>query len=137
MRYLFISLMLVSGVVKAEPSPVGDVAIIDLSMASMACAAVQKVNPQAVDKIESFYLSDSIKLYQLYHDFSYEVSERNIGGLYNIIIGEPAVKAQSLHSITGAKNYLLSYLQKTDAKNCSEIRKYSNQILSKYYNKLL
>lgn len=136
MRFILILLILVSGVARSDLSPKGDNAIISLSLASLACAAVQKVNPEAVDIVDEAYMDHSIKLYQFYHDFPYDIAKRNQIGLYKILTDEPAIKAQSLRSVAGAKNYLSQYLRKTDATECSQIREYSNKILSVYGKKL-
>jgi len=53
-------------------------------------------------------------------------------GFYNILTGEPAIKEQSLNSISGAKNYVSKYLTKTDANTCNEIHAKANYILNKY-----
>ncbi|HBV75977.1 MULTISPECIES: hypothetical protein [Vibrio] len=78
------------------------------------------------------YLQDSITLYSHYHNFSIEKSRLHQEGIFDIITGEPAVKAQALNSNVGATAYLSKYLSKTDAESCSEIREYSDKILDKY-----
>lgn len=118
--------------VQAQPLPAGDNAIIHLSLASLACSAIQKVNPEAVDKMSDNYLDNAIKLYQYYHNFPYEKAKENQMGMYNLLIGESVIKAQSLHSVVGAKTYLAKYLITTDANECSEIELYSQKLLAIY-----
>ncbi|QSX31093.1 hypothetical protein JYB88_05475 [Shewanella cyperi] len=117
---------------QAETSPTGDNAVFSLSMASLVCAAVQKVNPEAVGKLSDNYLKDSIKLYQFYHNNDYETAKNNQTSMFNLITGEAAIKAQSLRSVTGARAYIEKSLIKTDAKECSQIRYYAEKVLSHY-----
>lgn len=117
-------------------SPEGDQVIIDLAMANVACAAVQNVNPEAVNSTYNNYFNDSVSLYQRYHNMIKEKSERNQKGFYKILTSENAIKAQSLNSIVGAKKYLSQYLVKTDATSCSELKSAANRVLSKYNEKL-
>lgn len=116
----------------ATSDPKGDAAILDLALASTACAAVKKVNPDAVSGSRD-YLGDGIALYQLFHDIPHERAAKHQQGMFAVITAERAIKAQALHSVAGAKDYLQQYLFKTDAKNCVGIRGSANKIL-KIYN---
>jgi hypothetical protein len=117
-------------------SPAGDQVIIDLAMANVACAAVQSVNPEAVNSTYNNYFDDSVSLYQRYHNMTKEKSKKNQKVFYKILTSENAIKAQSLNSIVGAKKYLSQYLVKTDAASCSELKPAANRVLSKYNEKL-
>jgi hypothetical protein len=117
--------------------PAGDQAIIDLAMANVACAAVQRVNPEVVDSTYNNYFGDSVYLYQKFHNITEEKSEQNQKGFYNILTSERAIKAQSLNSVAGATKYLSQYLVKTDAGSCNELKQAANRILAKYNEKLL
>jgi hypothetical protein len=117
-------------------SPAGDQSIIDLAMANVACAAVQIINPEAVNSAYNNYFNDSVFLYQRFHGMDNEKAERNQKGFYKILTSENAIKAQSLNSIVGAKKYLSQYLIKTDAKSCGELRLAANRVLAKYNEKL-
>ncbi|AZG37078.1 hypothetical protein [Shewanella psychromarinicola] len=113
-------------------SPIEDQVIIDLAMANVACAAVQSVNPEAVNSSYGNFFNDSVHLYHQFHGMSKEKSEKNQKAFYKIITSENAVKAQSLNSVVGAKKYLSQYLIKTDANSCSELKKIANKVLVKY-----
>lgn len=117
---------------KPEQTPKGDMAIFNLGMASVICAAVRDVNPDAIDGDSNLFFSDSVALYKNFHNFSLEKSEKHQQGWYDIITGEAAIKAQSLNSINGAKTYVNQYLVKTDAASCNEIHVKANYILKKY-----
>lgn len=116
----------------ANIDPKGDNAILYLSQASVACAAIQDVNAEAVDKVKKTYLLDAIKLYGYYHAFDYNTAKSHQLGWYKILTGEAAIKAQGLRSVTGAKIYLSQLFIKTDANECSQIRFYANRILVIY-----
>lgn len=117
---------------KVIKSPEGDMAILNLGTASMVCASVRDVNPDAIKGNSKSFFSDSVKLYSYFHSFSLDRSRENQMGFYNRLTGEPAIKEQSLNSISGAKNYVSKYLTKTDANTCNEIHAKANYILSKY-----
>lgn len=117
-------------------NPTGDQTIIDLAMANIACAAVQSVNPEAVNSTYNNYFNDSVHLYQRFHNITKEESERNQQSFYKILTSENAIKAQSLNSIVGAKKYLSQYLIKTDAGTCGELKQAANSVLAKYNEKL-
>ncbi|MEM5481566.1 hypothetical protein WNY97_17295 [Pseudoalteromonas fuliginea] len=120
----------------ANINPKGDDAIFNLSQASIVCAAIQDVNAEAVDEVKSNYLSDAIKLYGYYHAYDYATSKKHQLGWYKILTGEPAVKAQALRSVKGARAYLSHFLVKTDANECSQISFYADKVLAVYNLKL-
>lgn len=113
-------------------TPKGDIAILNLSTASVICAAVRSVNPDAIKGDSKLYFTDAVSLYAYFHNFDLDKSNKHQLGYYQIITGEPAIKAQSLNSISGAQNYVDQYLIKTDATNCQEIHSKANYILNKY-----
>ncbi|MFA0143857.1 hypothetical protein AB4430_19060 [Vibrio kanaloae] len=113
-------------------TPKGDTAIFNLGMASVICAAVKDVNPDAIRGDSSLFFSDSVTLYKNFHNFSFEESQKHQQELYDIITGEPVIKAQSLNSISGAKIYINQYIIKTGASNCNDIHTKANYILRKY-----
>lgn len=131
--FLFFSCQLMAN---ADINPKGDDAILYLSQASVACAALQEVNVAAVDKSKDTYLSDGIALYKFYHDTDYETAKSHSLGMYKIITSEPAIKAQALRSLKGAKFYLSQFLAKTDANECGQVNLHANKILAIYGKKL-
>lgn len=135
-RFIQITTLLLLSISKysysLDKSPQGDVAIFDLGMASLACASVSDVNSEAIKGNSKLFFSDSVRLYSLFHGFELEKALKHQRSTYNILTGQPAVKAQSLNSITGAQNYVAKYLIKTDATNCNDIHPKANYILKKY-----
>ncbi|WPC75859.1 hypothetical protein [Vibrio porteresiae] len=129
---LIILLSLLGFSLDSVSSPAGDEALFDLSIASLACAAVQHVNPKAVEGNYPNYLKNAVKTYSLYHSMPLERAEKNEVGMYNLMIGEPAIKAQKLKSVNGARAYLNKFLYKTDATSCLDTPFLIKEMLHKY-----
>lgn len=132
--HLFSALcLLLAAATSAASGAEGDSAVINLALASVACAAVQEVNPGALDDTSDHdYFSHSVTLYQLFHGYSEETAAKHQRSMYNILTAEPAIKAQSLRSVVGAQSYLQQYLRKTDASTCQEIPATAQKILAVY-----
>lgn len=132
MLRLIISLILICFSTNSFSNPTGDEAILDLSMASLACAAVQHINPNVVRDNYPNYFKNAVTTYSLYHAMPIEKAEKNERSLYNLMTGESAIKAQKLNSTSGAKIYLNKFLLKTDANSCEDTPLIINEILAKY-----
>lgn len=130
-RVLF-SLVLMLFSVSIFSNSSGDEKLLNLSMASLACAAVQKVNPNVVDSNYPDYFKNAVKTYSLYHSVAFDIAEKNERSMYNLMTGESAIKVQKLNSIADAKIYLDKFLYKTNAKTCAETPAQIKNILGKY-----
>ncbi|MHA2938437.1 hypothetical protein ACXJY6_09070 [Vibrio sp. RC27] len=117
-------------------TPKDDIAIWRLGFASVICAGVADVNPNAILGDSKLYFEDSIKLYAYFVDTNFNEAKLHQSGWYKMVTGEPAIKAQGLRSLTGAKRYVQKELIDTDAKECSDIHDSANFLLSKYGLKL-
>jgi hypothetical protein len=116
-------------------TPKNDMAILHLSQASMICEVLKEVNPQSIrspfiGNENHFFMA--ARLYSIFHEMAYEEAEGHQQGWYDLLTSESVIKAQSLRSNTGAQAYLARYLDRTDARNCNDIRSVANRILSIY-----
>lgn len=117
---------------QGEPSPQGDMAILRLYQASITCAVIQEVNPEAVGIESTNYFRDAVSLYALYHNMPEGESEIHQEGWMEIRTGETAIKAQGLRSTAMASDHLRSFLEKANVSSCNEVRISANDTLSHY-----
>lgn len=141
MRLLIMFLAFVSLSAESRDSinPKGDMSLLHLSQASIICKALEEVNPQSINSpsVENEdYFFIAVRLYSIFHEMPYEEAEGNQQGWSDLFTSESVIKAQSLRSNTGAQAYLANYLNRTDARNCSDIRDAANNILSIYGRRL-
>lgn len=121
-KKVLISFLIIPTICAALPKQ-QDTKLIDFSMANLACAAVQRVNPKVVSLKYKGYYKDSVLQYQRYHKVTELVAEKHQSGTLNLLTSKNVIKAQSLNTVSGAQKYLEKFLLKVDAERCSDLNK--------------